>query len=270
MESALKNNKATGPDEIPVEARALGGEGVDLLWDLMVKIEEQEHIPDEWRESVLVPIYKEKGDVQECQNYRGIKLLSHTMKIWERIVDKRVRGEVEVAKEQFGFMPGRGTTIAIFILRQMAEKYREKGRDLHMVFVDLEKAYDRVPREELWRCLREKMVLEKYVRLIKEMYRDAKTKVRSGVGTTEGFEVKVGLHQGSALRHFLFNIVFDVLTRGMRRGVPWSMMYADDVVLCEETSGEVERRLEEWRVALESGGMRISLTKTEFHEMYTP
>ena len=61
----MKNNKATGPDEIPVEAwRALGGEGVDLLWDLMIKIEEQEHIPEEWRESVLVPIYKEKGDVQ--------------------------------------------------------------------------------------------------------------------------------------------------------------------------------------------------------------
>ena len=229
----------------------------------MIKIEEQEHIPDEWRESVLVPIYKEKGDVQECQNYRGIKLLSHTMKIWERIVDKRVRGEVEVAEEQFGFMPGRGTTNAIFILRQMAEKYRKKGIDLQMVFIDLEKAYDRVPREELWRCLRDKMVPEKYVRLIKEMYRDVKTRVRSGAGTTEGFEVKVGLHQGSALSPFLFNIVFDVLTRGVRRGVPWSMMYADDVVLCGETSGEVERLLEEWRVAMESGGMRISRTKTE-------
>ena len=145
----MKNNKATGPDEIPVEARrALGGEGVDLLWYMMIKIEEQEHIPDMWRERLLVPIYKEKVDVQECQNYRGIKLLSHTMKIWERIVDKRVRGEVEVAEEQFGFMPGRGTTNAIFILRQMAEKYKEKGRDLHMVFIDLEKAYDRVP----WSC----------------------------------------------------------------------------------------------------------------------
>ena len=180
----------------------------------MIKIEEQEHIPDEWRESVLVPIYKEKDDVQERQNYRGIKLLSHTMKIWERIVDKRVRGEVEVAEEQFGFMPGRGTTNAIFILRQMAEKYRKKGIDLQMVFIDLEKAYDRVPREELWRCLRDKMVPEKYVRLIKEMKRDVKTRVKSGAGTTEGFEVKVGLHQGSALSLFLFNIVFDVLTRG--------------------------------------------------------
>ena len=96
-----------------------------------------------------------------------------------------------------------------------------------------------------------------------------KTRVRSGVGTTEGFEVKVGLHQGSALSPFLFNIVFDVLTRGVRRGVPWSMMYADDVVLCGEMSEEVERRLEEWRVALESGGMRKP-DKVGVYEMYTP
>ena len=137
-----------------------------------------------------------------------------------------------------------------------------------MVFIDLEKAYGRVPREELWRCLREKVVPENYVRLIKEMYRDVKTRVRSGVGTTDGFEVKVGLHQGSELSPFLFKIVFDVLTRGVRQGVPWSMMYADDVVLCGETSGEVERLLEEWRVALESGGMRISRAKTEY--MMTP
>ncbi len=72
-------------------------------------------------------IFKEKGDVQECGNYRGIKLLSHTMKIWERIVDERVRGEVELSEEQFEFIPGRGITNAIFILRQMAEKYREKN-----------------------------------------------------------------------------------------------------------------------------------------------
>ena len=70
--------------------------------------------------------------------------------------------------------------------------------------------------------------------------------------------------KGSALSPFLFNIVFDVLTRRVRQDMPWSMMYADDVVLCGETSGEVERLLEEWRVALESGGMRISRTKTEY------
>ena len=93
LENALKKmrkNKATGPDEIPVEAwRVLGGEEMDLLWDLMIKIYEQEHIPDEWRESVLVPIYKEKGDVQECQNYRGKKGIKP---------NTRIRGTVKVAE----------------------------------------------------------------------------------------------------------------------------------------------------------------------------
>ena len=80
----MKNGKATGPDGIPVEAwRSLGEEGIDMLWDLMQKIYDKEKIPEEWRGSVTVPIYKEKGDIQDCGNYRGIKLMSHTMKIWE-------------------------------------------------------------------------------------------------------------------------------------------------------------------------------------------
>jgi hypothetical protein len=96
------------------------------------------------------------------------------------------------------------------------------------------------------------------------MYREARTRVRSGAGVTDSFEVKVGLHQGSALSPFLFNIVFEELTKGVRQGIPWNMMYADDVVLCGETKEEVERGLEEWRVTLESRGMRISRKKTEY------
>ena len=88
------------------------------------------------------------------------------------------------------------TVDAIFALRQTVEKYREKQKGLHLVFIDLEKAYDRVPRQEVWRCLREKGVSEKYVRIMKDMYAEATTEVRSPVGTTKKFKVKVGLHQG--------------------------------------------------------------------------
>ena len=137
----MKNGKAIGPDGIPAEVwKALGEEGIDLLWDLMKKIEEQEDVPNEWRNSFLVPVYKEKGDVQNCSNYWGIKLMSHTMKIWERVVDERLREEVDISEEQFGFMPGRGTTDAIFALRQLIEKYREGQTSLYMVFINLEKA----------------------------------------------------------------------------------------------------------------------------------
>ena len=67
-------------------------------------------MPEEWRRSMLIPIYKNKGNAQCCGNYRGIKLMSHTMKIWERIIEARLRDRVEISKQQYGFMPGKGTT----------------------------------------------------------------------------------------------------------------------------------------------------------------
>ena len=62
-----------------------------MLLDLLQKIFEQEKMPEEWSDSMIVPIFKEKGDIQDCENYRGIKMIYHTMKIWERIIDRRLR-----------------------------------------------------------------------------------------------------------------------------------------------------------------------------------
>ena len=191
-----------------------------------------ECIPSAWRNSILVPIFKEKGDVQECKNYRGIQLLTHTFKIWEKVVDRMLRECTEIHESQFGFMPGRSTTDAIFILKQTIEKHREGQKVIRVTFIDIEKAYDRVPREEIWRCMRERNVPEKYVKLIQDMYRGCKTKVRSAVGESDSFNVDVGLHQGSALSPYLFLILMDVLTEGVRNEVPESMMFADDIVLC--------------------------------------
>ena len=119
-------------------------------------------IAEEWR-SVVIPIYKNKEDAQCCGNYREIKLMSHTMKVWERITEATLRDRVEISKQQYGFMPGKGTTDAMFALRMLMGKYREGQRELHCVFVDLEKAYDRVPWEELWYCMRKSGIVKKYV-----------------------------------------------------------------------------------------------------------
>ncbi|KAK3551422.1 hypothetical protein QTP70_017307 [Hemibagrus guttatus] len=110
-------------------------------------------------------------------------------------------------------------------------------RELHCLFVDLEKAYDRVPREELWYCMRKSGVAEKYVRVVQDMYERSGTVVRCAVGQTEEFKVEVGLHQGSALSPFLFAMVMDQLSEEVRQESPWTMMFADDIVICGEKQG---------------------------------
>ncbi|KAF7709193.1 hypothetical protein HF521_016043 [Silurus meridionalis] len=101
----MKIGKSVGPDDIPVEAwRCLGEMAVEFLSRLFNKILEGERMPEEWRRSVLVPFFKNKGDVQTCSNYRGIKLISHNMKLWERVVEARLREEVTICKQQYGFM----------------------------------------------------------------------------------------------------------------------------------------------------------------------
>ena len=161
-------------------------------------------------------------------------------------------------------MPGKETTDAMFALRMLMEKYREGQRELHCAFVDLEKAYDRVPREDLRYCKRKSGMAEKYLRLVQDMYEESETVVRCAVGSTESFKVEVGLHQESALNPFLFAVLMDRLTNKVRREPPWTMLFADDIVICEETKEEAERKLECWRYAFERRGMKVSRSKTEY------
>ena len=148
---------------------------------------------------------------------------------------RRLRSELTFSEQQYGFMPGKSTTDALFALRVLMEKYREGQKELHCVFVDLEKAYYKVPREEVWYCMIKSGLAEKYVRIVQDMYDDSITAVRCAVLVTEGFEVKVGLHPGSALSPCLFAMMIDRMTDDIREDAPWTMMFADDIVICSES-----------------------------------
>ncbi|MCJ8747432.1 hypothetical protein PDJAM_G00153520 [Pangasius djambal] len=117
---------------------------------------------------------------------------------------------------------------------------------------------------ELWYCMRKSGVAEKYVRVVQDMYERSRTVVRCAVGQTEEFKVEVGLHQGSALSPFLFAMVMDQLSEEVRQESPYTMMFADDIVICSESREQVEENLERWRFALEGRGMKVSRSKTEY------
>ena len=100
----IKKGKAIGPDELPVEVwKCMKELEINFFTRQFNKLLVGEQMPKEWRTSVLIPIYKNKGDAQCCGCYRGI---SHTMK-WERIIEARLKDGVEIIKQQYGFMAER-------------------------------------------------------------------------------------------------------------------------------------------------------------------
>ena len=117
---SMKSGKATGPSEVSVEVIVASGEiWVKVMMEPCQRVLDDRGMSDEWKTSVIVPIFKGKGDVMSCTSYKGVKLLEHAMKIVERVPERQIRTLVNLNDMQFGFMPGKGTVDAIFIVRRM-------------------------------------------------------------------------------------------------------------------------------------------------------
>jgi len=104
-------------------------------------------------------------------------------------------------------------------------------------------------------------VEEWLVSAVVSMYTGAKTVVRTVYGS--GFEVKVGMHQGSALSPLLFVTVMEAISREFRVALPWELLYADDLVVVAETEEDLIKRLNEWKNNVENRGMRVNRNKTK-------
>ena len=149
--SKMKSGKAAGPLGIVVEIiKAAGDTGATMTRDLATAIIRDGKIPTDLEQSFIVCLYKGKGDALDRGNYRGLKLTKQAMKILERIVDGLIRQVVSIDDSQFGIVPGRDSTNAIFVVRQLQEKYLAVNKRLKMAFLDLEKAFDHVPWKVIW------------------------------------------------------------------------------------------------------------------------
>ena len=155
--SRMKRGKATGDDDLPVEnVKEAGDEAQKLLLTIMQNAYRQKTVPAEWQKGIISQIFK-KGDKALCENFRGISFLSHCGKLYSSIIGRRLRAHVEhiLGEWQYGFRPGRSTLDLIFVMKMIMEKNWEWARDKFCLFIDMEKAFDRVPRRLLWKIMSE-------------------------------------------------------------------------------------------------------------------
>ena len=215
----MKDGKAGGSSGVVAEMlKASGDVGLDLVTELINCIVREGCIPKDWQTSVIVNCFKGKGDALECGNYRGLKLLDHVMKVFERVIEKLIWEKVDIDAMQFGFMPGKGTTDAIFLVRQLQEKYLGKKKKLFFAFVNLEKAFDQVPQDIVKWAMHKLRVDEWLIGVVMSMYANATSSVRINGTLGEKFGVQVGVHQGSVLSPLLFIMALEALAREFRSG----------------------------------------------------
>ena len=246
--SKMASGKAAGPSGIVAEMlKPVGESGAIEVHHLNEDIISEGRIPTDWQESYIVNLYKGKGDALNRGNYRGLKLIDQVMKVLERVVESLIRQRVEIDEMQCGFMSGQGTTDEIFIVRQLQEKHLTANKPLYMAFVDLEKAFDRVPRDVIWWAMRKLGIDQWLVRLVQSIYTDARSRVRAGNGYSKEFGVAVSVHQGSVLSPLLFIIVLEALSREFRTGCPWELLYADDLMISAESMEELLVKLKTWK-----------------------
>ena len=154
-------------------------------------------------------------------------------------------------------MPVRGTIDAVFILRRLQEQYHNKGKKLYMCFVDLEKAFDKVPRKVLEWATIKLGITDVLVRSVMSLYDGAKMRVR------EVLEVEVCMDQGSALSHFLSAVVVDVVTEFAKNCPLGELLYADDQVLMSVTIEGHRNKFLKLKEAFESKGLKVNLGKSK-------
>ena len=128
------------------------------------------------------------------ENIEELRLLQHGMKFFEKVLEEKLKILIKVDGRQFGFCQERSTTDAIFIMRNVQEKFSEKKKKLYYVFVDLEKAFDRVPRKAFEWALRRQKVPERLLTAVVFLYVESRSRVKTVAGTSEALNIRVRVH----------------------------------------------------------------------------
>lgn len=296
--SQMANGKAPGVDGIPAEIyKECSANLLPWLADLFEAIWKEAEVPQDFKDAIIVHIYKRKGDRSCCDSHRGISLLSTAGKILARVLLNRLSDHAYqsgvIPESQCGFRAARGTMDMAFAVRQIQEKCREQHRDLYMIFIDLTKAFDSVSRHGLWLVLKKIGCPEKFVRVVQSLHDGMHGQIIDGAEMSTIFDITNGTKQGCVLAPLLFSIFFSLMLlvafKDCDLGIPIrfrtdgsvfnlrrlqartktsaaiirDLLYADDCALMAHTQEDAQHLFSRFCYAAVRFGLTVSLTKTE-------
>ena len=271
--NCMKNNKATGPDEIAVEQiKGLREFGIEKLSLILNEIYDSGKIPEDLSKSIFVTLPKKPGTIK-CEFHRTISLMNHTTKILLRVLMNRARNKLksEISDVQCGFVEDKSTRNVIFIIRMLSEPAIEMQKDLYLCFIDYTKAFDKVKHEQLINMLDSLDIDSKDLRVVKTIYWEQTATINIGTETSPFIKVKRGVRDECVFSPDLFNLYSEnilrkiqdqaeILTGGHNLN---NIRYDDDIVPIADSEENVQKILDKFVSESESKGLSISCKKTE-------
>ena len=204
----IQNVKATGTDDIPIEAlKTFDEHNLEVVTELCNTIYNSGYIPTDMKQSIFIPLPK-KPKAEKCTEFRTISLMTNISKLLLKIIQQRIADKIdkEVSRLQSGFRAEMGTREGIFNLRTICERTLEVNQDVYICFIDYKKAFDRVNHSKMIECLSGIGVDGKDLRIIATLYWEQTGIVKIEGGVTSEFKIKRGVRQGCVLSSSLFNL----------------------------------------------------------------
>jgi predicted peroxiredoxin len=282
----LKNNKSPGLDNILNEHIKISiNKMLPIYNKLFNVIFNTGQIPVNWTKGVILPIYKNKGNIESPENYRPITLLSCLGKMFTAILNNRLTKYTDnngiIKNCQSGFRKDYSTTDNLFILQSLIEILRVKKKKLFCAFIDFKQAFDTVWRNGLWSKLLNHNINGKFLNVIKSMYENIKSCIRTSEGVSPFFISTIGVRQGENLSPMLFSLYLNDLETFFNyhnaRGVEceinneqlllylklFVILYADDTVLLSDTSKDLQKQLNLFEEYCKQWKLTVNTDKTK-------
>ena len=252
----LKMRKSTGPDNIPNEALIKADRNTrEIYLAILNEIYCNESIPTEWQEGEIIRIYKGKGEKGKCSNERGISLTSNMGKVFERLINNRIKHKIETTEAQAGGQAGKSTADHISILNNIINHNKKKKKqDLYVVFLDITKAYDKAWLKAIMYTTHKNGLKEKDWKIVKKLNSNLTAKLRTKYGLTRQIKIKDSIRQGGVLSVIEYaNLIDEIAKELQQKSVGYQkvgnnttlgcLLWMDDVVLIHHNKEEIQRML---------------------------